>query len=64
MHSLILPCVWSQVVTPFDDNDKKSTSVYREKLYELIEKSKPLSKVSSKASAGAAITAQQAIAAR
>jgi len=53
------------VVTPFDDNDKKSTSVYREKLYELIEKSKPLRTVSSKGSAGAAITAQQqAIAAR
>jgi len=55
----------SKVVTPFDDNDKKSTSVYREKLYELIEKSKPLRTVSSKGSAGAAITAQQqAIAAR
>uniref|UniRef100_A0A7S2JQ84 Protein kinase domain-containing protein n=1 Tax=Haptolina brevifila TaxID=156173 RepID=A0A7S2JQ84_9EUKA len=33
-----------KVTTPFDDNDKKSTSVYREKLYELIEKAKPSAK--------------------
>ena len=30
----------AKVKTPFDDNDKKSTSVYREKLYEEISKAK------------------------
>ena len=30
----------AKVQTPFDDNDKKSTAVYREKLYEEIAKQK------------------------
>jgi sRNA-binding carbon storage regulator CsrA len=30
----------AKVETPFDDNDKKSTAVYREKLYEEITKQK------------------------
>jgi mitogen-activated protein kinase 15 len=53
-----------KVSTPFDDNDKKSTSVYREKLYEVIKSGNDVKPSSKAASAADLIHSAQAVPAR